>query len=74
MDSDLIMVTGLVLLLLSIPSAVAAFAESRGPWVALIVVCLGAGVFYWGWINHPAPMDVAEVPHVIFRVVARVMP
>ncbi|WP_375175827.1 hypothetical protein [Pseudooceanicola sp.] len=74
MDSDLIMVAGLVLLVLAIPSAVAAFAEGRRPLVALAVVLAGAGVFAFGWSVRPQPMALSEVPHVIFRVLARVIP
>ncbi|WP_136636444.1 hypothetical protein [Pseudooceanicola onchidii] len=74
MDSDLIMVAGLGLLILSIPSAVAAFADGRRPYVALSVVLAGAGVLGWGWVHHPEEMTVAELPHVIFRVLARVIP
>ena len=74
MDSDLIMVTGLVLVMLSFPSAVSAFADGRRPLVAALVVLVGVGVFCWGWMHHPVPMTLAEVPHVIFRVLARVIP
>lgn len=74
MDADLIIVAGLVMLMLSIPSAVSAYADGRRPWVAMIVILAGAAVFYWGWDNHTADMSVAEVPHVIIRVLARVIP
>mgnify|MGYP000182462659 CR=1 FL=1 len=74
MDSDLIIVAGVLLLLLSIPSAVAAFADGRRPLVAILVILMGAGVLAWGWQTHPAEMTAAEVPHVIFRVLARVIP
>ena len=74
MDSDLIMVIGLVVLMLSIPSAVSAFAEGRAPWTALVVVIIGGAIFGWGWQHHPEDMTVADVPHVIYRVLARVIP
>ena len=32
MDSDLILVVGIVILMLSIPSALSAFADGRAPW------------------------------------------
>jgi len=74
MDSDLIMVAGLLLLILSIPSAIAAFADGRRPLVAIAVILTGAGVFAFGWQAHPEEMTPAELPHVIFRVVARILP
>lgn len=74
MDTDLILVTGLAVLMLSIPSALAAFAERRTPWTGLVVVIIGAGIFGYGWHNHPEGMSFAEVPHVIIRVLARVLP
>lgn len=74
MDTDLIIVSGLAVLMLSIPSAVAAFAERRTPWAALVVVIIGAAILGYGWQNHPEPMTLAEVPHVIIRIIARVIP
>ena len=74
MDSDLIMVAGILILMLSIPSAISAYADGRGPWVALVVVILGAAALGWGWQNHPTEMTLTEVPHVIIRVLARVIP
>ena len=72
MDTDLIIVSGIVILMLSIPSAVSAFAEGRGPWVALVI--LGFAVVGYGWKHHPVEMTLAEVPHTIYRVLARVIP
>jgi len=74
MDTDLILVSGIAVLMLSIPSAVAAFAERRVPWTAMVVVIIGAAIVGYGWQNHPVEMTLAEVPNVIFRVIARVIP
>ena len=74
MDTDLIIVSGIVILMLSIPSAVSAFAEGRGPWVALVVVILGFAVVGYGWKHLSVEMTLAEVPHTIYRVLARVIP
>lgn len=74
MDTDLIMVIGMGVLMLSIPSAVAAFADRRFPLVALVVILAGAATVWWGWTNHAGEMTLAEVPHVIYRIVARVIP
>lgn len=74
MDSDVIMVTGIVVLMLSIPSAVASFADGRRPWIALLVIVIGGGILGWGWIHHPETMSLGEIPHVIVRVMARILP
>lgn len=74
MNTDLFMVVGLGVMMLSIPSAISAFADRRFPLVALIVVALGAASFAYGWQTHGEPMTLAEVPHVIIRVLARVIP
>lgn len=74
MDTDLILVSGIAVLMLSIPSAVAAFAERRTPWTAMVVVIMGAAIVAYGWQNHPEEMTLAELPHVIFRIIARVIP
>ncbi len=74
MDNDLILVSGIVILMLSIPSAISAYAEGRGPWVALVVVILGAAVVGWAWQNHPEGYTPAGIMDAIYRVVARVIP
>lgn len=74
MDTDLIMVAGLGVLMLSIPSALSAFADRRFPVVALAVTIVGGCAFYYGWDNHHEDMTLAEVPHVIIRILARVIP
>ncbi|MGB2202268.1 MAG: hypothetical protein ACPH5G_13125 [Pseudooceanicola atlanticus] len=74
MDSDLILVVGIVILMLSIPSALSAFADGRAPWVALLVIILGGAVVGWAWVNHPGGYTLEDVPHAIIRVVARVIP
>lgn len=74
MDTDLILVTGIAVLMLSVPAAVSAFAERRAPWTALAVVVVGAGIVAFGCVNHPGGMSVAEVPHAIIRVIARFLP
>ncbi|MGI3169404.1 hypothetical protein ACRARG_09650 [Pseudooceanicola sp. C21-150M6] len=74
MDFDLILTAGIVVLMLSIPSAIAAFADRRGPWIALIVIIIGAGIVGFAWMNHPEGYEVADIPHAIIRVLARVIP
>jgi hypothetical protein len=53
---------------------VSAFAKRRAGWTALVVTVIGAGIFGYGWVNAPPPMTLAEVPHAIIRVLARVIP
>ena len=74
MDSDVIMVTGIVILMLSIPAALSAFVDQRRPWVSAFVVLVGAGIFAWGWVHHPEDMTLDELPHVVIRVLARIIP
>lgn len=74
MDTDLILVIGLAVLMLSIPSAISAIAENRGPWVAMLIVIIGGALVGWAWVNHPGGYTLSEVPHSIFRVLARIIP
>ena len=74
MDTDLILVIGVLVLMLSIPSVVAAFAESRAPWIAMLVIIIGASLVGWAWVNHPEGYTVSDIPHAIIRVLARVIP
>ena len=46
MDTDLVLTIGLVLLVLSVPSLLAAWAESRAPRMGAIMAITSLGYFY----------------------------
>ena len=73
MDSDLLLVIGLVLAALAIPSIVSAFADGRRPRVAAVTVVAGAIMVLAAIATYPGGYRLQDIPLAITRVVARVV-
>ena len=73
MDADLMFVIGAVVLALSIPAIFAAFADGRPPRVAAIALLVGGILVVIALRRIPGGIEIAEVPHIFLRVIARVM-
>lgn len=73
MNTDIALVVGLVLLVLSIPSIFSAFSEGRAPRVAAIVMVIGGGLLVWAFNQTPGGFALEDIPNAIVRVVAMVL-
>lgn len=73
MDTDLILVIGMVLSVLAIPSLLSAFAESRAPRAGAIMVLIGGVLIVVALTKHPSGYTFAELPDVVAGVVARLI-
>ncbi|ABF65247.1 hypothetical protein TM1040_2515 [Ruegeria sp. TM1040] len=71
MDTDLLLVTGLILAWLGVPAFFAAYAHRRSPITAAAMLILGGGCIAWAVLNHPGGYSLADVPDVFFRVIGR---
>lgn len=71
MDPDLFLVIGLFLAVLTIPSLLSAFSESRAPRAASIVVLVAGVLIVVALTNKPGGYTIGEIPDVIFRVIGR---
>lgn len=69
MDTDLLLVVGLILLGLALPPIVGALSEGRAPKAASIMVFAGGSLVVLALNNHTYTLD--EVPEAFMRVVAR---
>lgn len=74
MDTDLILVLGLLLATLSIPSMMSAISESRAPRGAVLALALGGLMIALAVLAHPGGYRVADIPDVFFGVMARIIP
>lgn len=74
MDSDLILIIGLVLGLLCIPAAMAAYSENRPPRAPLITLIIAAAMVIFALQSKPGGYAVSDIPEVFFSVVARYLP
>ena len=73
MDSDLMFVTGAVLLALSIPSILSAFADSRPPRAAAIILLIGGTLVIIALSHKPGGIALSEIPDIFFRVIDRLL-
>jgi hypothetical protein len=71
MDTDLILVIGVVVLVLSFPSLLSAFSESRAPRAGAILLLIGGVLVVVALTRHSAGYTFAEIPDVFVRVVGR---
>ncbi|MCZ8078411.1 MAG: hypothetical protein RSE12_03040 [Fuscovulum sp.] len=74
MDYDLLLILGLVLLFLSIPSLMSALIDDRPPLVAGLGILLGIGMAAWGVIGGNQGLNPAALPHLFFEVLGRYLP
>ncbi|WP_339760809.1 hypothetical protein [uncultured Sulfitobacter sp.] len=71
MDTDLALVLGLALAVLSIPSMVSAFADSRAPRVSVVTLVIAVGLIAYALISHPEGYGPSDIPDAIVHVIAR---
>ena len=71
MDTDLMLVLGLAICALAIPSLLSAFSESRPPRAGAIMVLIGGVLLAVALTQKPSGYTFAEIPDVVFRVIGR---
>jgi hypothetical protein len=74
MDHDLLLILGLVMLVLSIPSLMAALIDDRPPFVAGFGILLGIGMAGWAVIAGDRSINPAALPHLFYEVLGRYLP
>ena len=65
---DVMLLLGLLLVVLALPSLVAAWGDRRLPWLAAGLAVLGAGLAGWAWAASPAGYAPADVPRIAVRL------
>lgn len=73
MDTDLILVIGIVLCVLAIPSLLAAFAESRGPRSGVMLVTVGGILVVVALTQSVKSYSFAGLPQVFVSVISRLV-
>ena len=71
MDTDLILVIGIALSGLAIPSLLAAFSESRPPRAGAIMILVGGTLIVVALTQTIRTYTFAEIPDVFIRVIGR---
>ena len=73
MDPDVMLVTGMGLVVLSLPAIVAAWADGRAPRIGSLVLLGGGGLILWAIQDRPVGYTWAEIPRVFYGVVAQIL-
>ncbi len=71
MDPDLALIIGLVLIVMSIPSIIAAVTDGHAPRVAAFTIIAGGALMVWAITSKPGGYSIRDVPDTFVRVVAR---
>jgi hypothetical protein len=71
MDPDLLLIVGLVIGVLSIPSMLSALSDSRPPRVAAILVLIAGVLVVIAVRNKSGGYALAEIPYVLLTVIGR---
>jgi hypothetical protein len=74
MDPDVLLIAGLVLACLTVPSFFAAYADRRSPRGALAFLALAAALVLWAFVSRPGGYSPADIPQALLRVLARILP
>jgi uncharacterized protein YjeT (DUF2065 family) len=69
MDSDLILVTGVILGIFAVPAIVSALSDRRPPRVAALVLIAAGCLVVWGIQKKPTGYSLTDVPNAFVRVV-----
>ena len=71
MDSDLILVSGFLIVILSFPAMISAFAADRSLLGAILYAALGGAMIVAAFVLSPDGYRPEEIPYVFLGVLAR---
>lgn len=71
MDTDLLLTIGIVLAVLTIPSLLSAWSESRAPRLGAILLIAAAALVTMALTQKPGGYAFADIPGVMMAVVGR---
>lgn len=71
MNTDIVIVVGLLALVIALPTWISAFSESRFPFLAIAFIMLGSGMVAWAFMTNPGVYTFEEIPRTVIRVIGR---
>lgn len=74
MDNDLVLVVGIILGVLSIPSILSAISDRRAPRASAITVLIAGGLILFAVQGKPGGYSLEQMPDVVMGLIARYMP
>lgn len=73
MDSDSMLVAGIILVLMTLPALLSAYTEGRLPRIAALLLMTGSLLIVIALKQKPSGYDFAQIPGVFERVFARLI-
>ncbi|PHQ94507.1 MAG: hypothetical protein COB40_12045 [Marinosulfonomonas sp.] len=73
MNNDIILVFGVIIGVLAIPSLISAFSAGRSPRAATVLFMVGGAMVSWVIIQQPNTYSVENFPDVFVKVVAKII-
>jgi hypothetical protein len=74
LDNDLVLVVGIILAVLSIPSILSAISDRRAPRASAITVLIAGGLILFAVQGKPGGYSLEQMPDVVMSLIARYMP
>lgn len=71
MDTDLILVLGLVVVFFAIPALVSAYSDGRRLRAPTAALLIGVGLMVFAYVVHPGGYRLEQMPDVFFGVIGR---
>jgi hypothetical protein len=71
MDYDLILIIGIVILVLAVPSLLGAYSENRPPRAAMVLFVAGGGLVVYALVQSPSGYSFADIPGLFVKVIGR---
>ncbi len=72
METDLALVIGLIILVLSAPAIISAISDGRAPRTAAFALVIGGGLVVYALTQKPGGYALNEVPQAFIKVIARI--
>jgi formate-dependent nitrite reductase membrane component NrfD len=73
MDTDLVLTLGILLLILTVPSLLAAWVEGRVPRIGALMLLASSSMIITALVNRPSGYRFEEIPQVMLDVFARMV-
>ncbi len=73
MDNDILLVTGLILAVFAITSAIRSYSDGETPRGAMVVMLAGGGMVAWALTQNPAGYTLQDIPRAFIRVLAMII-
>ncbi|MGP6088102.1 hypothetical protein [Antarctobacter jejuensis] len=73
MEPDMMLVVGMGLIVLSLPSILSAWTDSRAPRLGALLLLGGGGLAIWALSDKDGGYTWAEIPDVFYGVIGQIL-